>query len=743
MFLFWKTNMLYYVKTDKIFKNMNFELEAFKFYFDISKLNLDKVKKNRTIYFEFDKKEKDNKLFFSAINAQESESKREELLKKIKLEGVEISESLLLKSFKIFKKQTEIDYFINKNVKEFLKEQFNLWMFQYIFSEENEWSNTRIRELQILKNIAFKLIDFLSQFENELIKVWNKPKFVLNSNYVITLNKIAEKNIDLIKKILKHENFSQQNKEWKDLELISEDVDINKLLVKDLEGFISLNPKLKYLPIDTIHFKSLEIEILSIFENLDKDLDGWLIKSENYQALLTILPKFKEKIQTIYIDPPFNTGQDFDYLDNFQDSTWLTFMENRIVKAKDILNSKGNFFMHLDDNANYLGKFLLHSIFKPENFRAEISNFLGYNIKHEIQSEKFNEQSEIILHYSKGKDYVFNKLVKIKDKFLAGAQGQNEDKIKNDLLDIFKNLLIDPTDIDFFHDGLFQAYSPNLIMKTEKVFRNEKTETIIKDILLPIWENEEFHLKKIFKTVETNVEEEDKYFIDVIGNIWLDIFSFRYSNINRGENQSFSTQKAEKLLARIILASSEINDIILDFFLGSGTTCAVAQKLKRKWIGIESGEQFNEVVLPRMKRVLAGKEKAKTRSTKVGITKMVNWLGGGFFKYYELEQYEDTLRKMKYQNEIFFKSSESDVYNQYIFMKDQKLSETLEIDYKQNEVKVDFKKIYNKVDIAETLSNLLGKFIKQIKSDGVEFDDGSIINFNKIDYKYIKRLIWW
>ena len=77
-------------------------------------------------------------------------------------------------------------------------------------------------------------------------------------------------------------------------------------------------------------FKDLEIEILSLFDDLDNQLDGWLIKSENYQALNTILPKFKEMAQTIYLDPPFNTGNDFIFLDNFQDSTWLSLMNDRL-----------------------------------------------------------------------------------------------------------------------------------------------------------------------------------------------------------------------------------------------------------------------------------------------------------------------------------------------------------------------------------------------------------------------------
>jgi hypothetical protein len=88
-------------------------------------------------------------------------------------------------------RQSEVDYFINKNARAFLREQFDLWLFQYVFTGESEWTEQRIKQLQVLKDIALKVIDFISQFEDELVKIWNKPKFVLNSSYVITLDRIA------------------------------------------------------------------------------------------------------------------------------------------------------------------------------------------------------------------------------------------------------------------------------------------------------------------------------------------------------------------------------------------------------------------------------------------------------------------------------------------------------------------------------------------------------------------------
>jgi len=216
---------------------------------------------------------------------------------------------------------------------------------------------------------------------------------------------------------------------------------------------------------------------------------------------------------------------------------------------------------------------------------------------------------------------------------------------------------------------------------------------------------------------------------------WTNIQSY-------SQDPQFPTRNAEELLKRVIESTSNEGDLIMDFFLGSGTTIAVAHKLKRKWIGVEMGEHFYTVVLPRMKKVLFY-DKSGISKEKDVKEKYNSQNAGGFFKYYELEQYEDTLRKVKYEDSDLFDNPYQDHYNQYIFMKDLKLLEALEVDYENNKVKVDLSKLYTNIDIPETLSNLLGKWIKKITSDYVEFEDGERIDLKNLDYKLIKPLIWW
>ncbi|MEM4396130.1 MAG: site-specific DNA-methyltransferase [Candidatus Woesearchaeota archaeon] len=717
--LFWKTHMLYYVKTDRIFNSIKIELDGFKFFFDVSKLEHRKAWEKKDIIYKFKGLENDGTIVFDVSYSERGKGTNiEEIRKKLKEKGIVIDEETLEKAFRIFEKQSEVDYFINKNAKQFLKEQFDLWLYQYIYSDESNFSEKRIRQLKVLKDIAYKIIDFISQFEDELVKIWNKPKFVLNSNYVITLDRIAEKGekgIKLIEKLIKDKGFEEQIKEWKELEII-ENFDKNKLFVQTLNGK-SLNKDYKFLPIDTKYFdEEIKYELLSLFENLDQELDGWLIKSENYQALNTILPKFKEKVQTIYIDPPFNKDQDADYFYSvkFKDATWATMLENRLQLARDLLKDTGSIFVRCDYNGNWIVRPLMNEIFGKENFRNEIIVTRGEYPKGEVN--KLRTGNDNILFYARSNKNVFLAPRKKREErkwfsmHLAGERGSYELQVR----EFFGKKLLPPKGR---HWIISQEKINELIEKGEIRINENKTYIDLQGNLVV---GEPEMLQSEFEVLDSN---------------WTDIQSYSTS-------WNFRTENSEILLKRVIESTSNEGDLIMDFFLGSGTTTAVAHKLKRKWIGIEMGEHFWTVVLPRMKKVLAYDKSGISKEKDVKEKYNEN-NAGGFFKYFELEQFEQTLRNVKYDCSDPFLIPGNDPYNQYIFMKDLKLLEALEIDYKENKVKVDLYKLYDNIDIAETLSCLLGKMIKKVSKDEVEFEDGTKIDLKNLDYKLIKPLIWW
>lgn len=712
--LFWKTHMLYYVKSDRIFKNLEAEVDGNKFFFDVSKLEHKKSNEKRDIVYEFKEQRKDGTLVFNVYYSEKGKiTKIDDIIKELKKGKVNIDEETLEAAFRIFEKQNEVDYFINKNAKEFLKEQLNMWLYQYVFTGESEWTETRIKQLQTLKIIATKIIDFISQFEDELVKIWNKPKIVLNSNYVITLDRIAGKNVELIKKIVNHKNFPEQIKEWKDLGILDKGFDKGNMLKKNLIGIV-LSKECEHLPIDTKYFKELEFEIIGLFDNLDESLDGWLIKSENYQALNTILSKFKGKMQSIYIDPPFNKEQDADYFYSvkYKDATWITILENRLQLAKDILNNTGSIFLRCDYNGNMYVRFLMDEIFGEDNYGNEI---VVNRFKRQLKElTRFNVATESLFYYTKTSKTIFNSVDRRRICTFCGKEAEPKWRpMSSPGLRFPPERVISGTKY-LPPKGRHWTFTQDKINQMEK----EKRIRINKDISYADIEGNKIKgLPEYLQTEETPIDSN-----------WTDLKGYAFGS-------TFPTQNAEELIERTFRVSVNGRSLVMDFFLGSGTTTAVAQKIGLRWIGVEMGEQFNTDIMPRMKRVLAG--------DKSEISKDVKWQGGGFFKYYELEQYEDTLRRVKYEDSGIFENPREDPYSQYVFMRDIKMLEALEVDLKNNRVKVDLSKLYKNVDVAETLSNVLGRCIKKITPDYVEFDNGEQINLKDLDYRLIKPLIWW
>lgn len=702
--LFWKTHMLYHVKSDRLFKNMEVEVDGQKFFFDVSTLEHKKANEKRNIIYSFKDKRKNTLVFTVAYSEKGKKTHTDEILKSLRKKGDKIGGDLLERAFRIFEKQSEVDYFINKDAKAFLEEQFNLWLYQYMFSGVSEWTQTRVKQLQTLKDIAFKIIVFISQFENELVKIWNKPKFVLNSNFVITLDRIVEKQggIPLLEKLLTHKNLKAQVEEWQQLGIVDRSFEKAEILEKNGKGK-RLAKACKYLPVDTKHFKDLELEILGLFDNLDQVLDGWLIKSENYQALKTIMPKFEGRVTCTYIDPPYNTEKEsFSYSDKFNRASWATMIDNRIELVHKLMSDKGSIYVQVDFHETASTRFVLDKYFGEDNFLNEIIWRIGWLSGFKTAGEKYVRNHDTIWFYRKTKNTVFNgDALDIPCKTLK--VGKPEGKLLSDFVKaISKATGVQPNKVEWVIKG-----EDGTVVKPSSRGEGREGTYPIEDV----WNASEYE----------------------------DLNSIMIMSYSKEKVGDFLTQKPEKLLRRIIEASSKKAEFILDFYVGTGTTTATAHKLGRKWIGVEMAEYFYTKALPRMKEVLAGCGNHEP----CGITRDMSWRGGGFFKYYEMEQYENTLRSAKYGEGDLFDYPNKDTYNQYVFLRDLKMLETLEVDTKENKVKVDLSKLWDGIDIAETLSNLTGKWIKRISADSIEFDDGEVVDTKDLDWKLIKPLVWW
>lgn len=715
--LFWKTHMLYYVKTDRVFQSIEVELDEYKFAFDVSKLVHKKSNEKRMLVFEYSGKRPDGGLKFTVTYSERGrKTSVADIRSLLRSDGITLGEDTLDHAFRLFERQSEVDYFINKDARAFLREQFDLWLYQYVFEPDKDkptlWTEIRLAQIQALRSIAYNIIEFIAQFEDELVRIWTKPKFVLNSHYVITLDRITE---SLLNKLLKHKGMLTQVQEWQALGMVDKEFDIEVLARGSASEDIGIY---RHLPIDTRYFVDLEIEILSQFEDIDKSLDGWLIQSENFQALNTILPKFRGKLQCIYIDPPFNTGDDFPYLDNYQDSTWITLMRDRIDLCHQFLNETGTFWLHLDDNANMLGKQLLKNvypvvseiIFDTNATKDEEADLFGYK----SFGDNFQLKHQTIF-YCRQEKYFFRKLWK---------PNRNTTSLSIGWLDLL---------------AIPRSTNPKKINDFQ--------------FAIEAWDKDRLVLKE--------VDIDEKVF--PVGDIWTDIFSFTQSEMRVSESLSFtSSQKPENLLRRIIQSSTNPKDFVLDCFLGIGTTSATAHKLGRKWIGIEMGAHFNEWyetedgrklgVMGRMKWVVNGDRSVSLPSVdrRPHLTKDINWQGGGFFKYMQIEQYDDALRTASYQDADMFDNPNENPYSTYVFLRDKKLLDNGETgqsvmvaDTESGMVSVHLDRLYSSVDLAETYSCVTGKWIKRIAAEEVEFEDGSVLSLIEPDWDTLRPLIWW
>ena len=526
-----------------------------------------------------------------------------------KIYGLTNREPQFKKAQQLYKKQNEVDYFIHKDAEGFLKEQLDMFFYQYLFGDRhlgNEWTQSRIENIQKLKRIAHKIIVYIARFEEELKHIWEKKKIVKQVNYVFTLDRLFpfndkgerdfsdKKAIALIEKIIADKGFEKQIEEYKHLQVQWTDdkgeetkkewKEFEKAAVlKKKDIFIieekkkKLNEEYMYLPIDIAFFPSLKLDFFSHFPNIEKQTDGILIKSDNWQALNTLNAKFEScPVDLVYIDPPFNTGSDFEYKDKYQDGTWLTLMDNRLALTKPIIKKEGNFFLHLDFNADYLGRLIADKHFGKDKLTNEIIWYYDNKIP-DTRKKRFTNSFDIIFSYGNSENKIFNWLFTQREKAIKVSKMKKVDG---------KKIYVK----DEFGVGIYQE-------RTERTMDN-------------VWKIALLHAQP------------EKF-------------------------NGFATQKSEELLYRIIKSGSSIinnkkTTIVLDYYSGSGTTICTTHKLGGKWIGVEMGNHFYNLNLPRLKRVLVGDQS--------GISKNddVNWKGGGFFKYYELEQYEECLSRASY-----------------------------------------------------------------------------------------------
>lgn len=406
----------------------------------------------------------------------------------------------------------------------------------------------------------------------------------------------------------------------------------------------------------------------------DSDTENMLIHGDNLLALKALEQDFTEKIKCIYIDPPFNTGAAFEhYDDGLEHSIWINLIKNRLDILHKLLHKDGSIYVHIDNNEQAYLKVIMDEIFGRSNFvqmisvkRASPAGFKVINpgpltvtdyillyAKHKDSFQYFpqripvgyNENYNLYIENPKDipKNWKLNKIVDVLYKkygFLTwkeakSAWGNNWKDVRNSLLG---DLSLEMKDVVV---SVRDPHKPSQKIKEMMAISKRSPDQVF------VIERENYNPIYIYNGGSLSFYKEKLRVIDgqltpteVLTDFWADI---NFAGIAKeGGVQFKNSKKPEMLIKRVLELATKDGDWVLDCFLGSGTTAAVAQKMKRKWIGIEMGEHSETHCFERLKAVV--------NSEQSGVSKSLNWKGGGGFKFYTLAP--SLIKKDKYGSEI-------------------------------------------------------------------------------------------
>lgn len=349
-----------------------------------------------------------------------------------------------------------------------------------------------------------------------------------------------------------------------------------------------------------------------------------LIRGDNLLALKALLPFYRGQVKCIYIDPPYNTHSAFEhYDDKLEHSQWLSLMYPRLVLLRELLAEDGSIWVSIDDNEGHYLKVLMDQVFGRENFITAVIWRKNYAPK--SSARHFSEDHDYIIIYGKNSEIWLPNPMPRSDK-----QDKAYKNLDNDSRGSWR-----PNNLaarNFYSKGTYPITCPSgrviLGPPPGSYWRVSEDKFREMDKDGRIWwgkNGNNVPAPKIFLSeVKKGVVPQTFWSYEEVGHTQ----DAKKEVIKLVGNDVFSTPKPERLIQRILQIATNPHDLILDSFLGSGTTAAVAHKMDRRWIGIEIGEHAETHCIPRLQKVIAGEPG--------GISHAVNWQGGGGFRYYTL-----------------------------------------------------------------------------------------------------------
>lgn len=754
--LYWANHDQYYIKSSENFKNYSFVLpNGKKATFQLKEVSTEQnnnktqgdAERRFAIFADCPVEENGDELFLNFIYEPFPKATKQETLLAQAIETLSAkipaafaglfslkptdknkSRTLLEKHLSDYVARNTFDYFIHKDLGGFLSRELDFYIKNEVLylddinARQPEFFAAQLSKIKAMKVVAQKIIDFLAQIENFQKKLWLKKKFVVSTNYCITLDRIPESYYAEI--------FSNkaQLAEWKTLF----DVTIQNQAQLNFEPYLVIDTK--FYDED---FKDL---LLSEFDNLDEQTDGLLINSENFQALGLMQEKYQEKVDVTYIDPPYNTdATPILYKNEYRESSWLSLIYDRILLSRSLFDKNdGALSVAIDDTEiDVLKRLLKQTLYQYEIHKVIVNHYPGSGTGRSNVS-RTHEYNLFIVPFDS--DLLRGNLKKDgyrERNFRRAGTGENNYRIGRP--NSFYSLLVNKDNYDIVgieeppignnyptentKEGFIRIY-PIGSDGAERVWSlsYEGAKKALENKMIYCTSN--FTINRIYndegaRDLVQSLWTNNKYNATVHGtNLLTDIFNC---------SGLFSYPKSVYTIKTAIdvIIYSRKTALILDFFAGSGTTGHATIKLnredggKRKYILVEMGSYFNTVTKPRIEKVVYSDNwKNGKPQDKKGISQLV--------KYQVLESYEDTLNNLQLKqvdSQVLFEfgdrakeeyllqymlefESRDHLFNIEMFRKpfDYQLNVT-----ENNELKP------VKVDLVETFNYLIGLYVNKVQ----------------------------
>ena len=656
--------------------------------------------------------------------------------------------TLLEKYLTDYTAKNTADYFIHKNLGKFLNQELDFYIKNEVMNLDNIQDSTdfshieqNLQTIKTLKTVAKEIIAFLAQLEDFQKKLWLKKKFVAGCHYLITLDHLNEVQVQTAL-----EN-SKQTAQWQSL------FNVNTSGLNATE----LCKNYPHLVVDTSLFESkFQAEVLGNLSDLDKQTDGLLIHSDNFQALNLLQERYKEQVKCIYIDPPYNTGEDgFPYKDNYKSSSWLSMFQDRLNLAARLLNSQGLLACHMDEHEHLGLEVLIKNCFG----NGDLGKLIWDKRNPKGDSKGLGVQHEYV-------HFATNNLEHLKDENAFVRNKENAERMLNKAEQLVRKLgITDEARTEYKKwvaeqtnlSGGEKAYNNldengNVFQPVSMGWPNKKKAP--DDYFIPLihpdtqkecpvpergWRNPPETMKKllsenmiVFGKDENSIPRRKYLLKDYLTENVSSLYYMGSSDDELFKNLDFSFENPKPIrTAQYLLSISARpeNSLIMDYFGGSGTTAHAVINLnredkgKRKYILVEQGEYFDTVLKPRVQKVIFAKD------WKDGKPQADNGAFGGvsqIVKVLKLESYEDTLNNLELKQPVsdLFAQNEA-LQNDYLlhYMLDVESRDSLlntqhftkPFDYKLNIATTSAGAYEAKtIDLVETFNYLIGLRVRAI-----------------------------